>query len=480
MSKELRLKVTDIEKKWAYRGYVRINLKIMQENGLKTGDIIKITGKKSTAAILIPSSDELHPNQIQMDGLIRTNAGIGIGDLVIIEKVTVEPAKKVTLAPVEEGITITSRAEVVKKNLLDRPLKKGDFISIMGKGKSASSPMAVMFGRSRTSLPTFGEIRLIVVETIPAGRIVQIVDRTEIEISEEAAPIAKGVPLVTYEDIGGLDDAIQRIREMVELPSKFPELFHALGIDPPKGILLHGPPGCGKTLLAKAVANESKANFIPLNGPEIMSKFYGQSEERLRQIFRDAEKKAPSIIFIDEIDSIAPKREEVTGEVERRVVAQLLALMDGLKGRGSVIVIGATNRPNALDPALRRPGRFDREIEIGIPDKRGRKEILQIHTRGMPLAPDVNLEEIANRIHGFVGADIAALTQEAAMITLRKILPEINLEENTIPDEILQNLKVTKEDFEQALQLIEPSAMREVLIEVPDVKWDDIGGLHET
>jgi transitional endoplasmic reticulum ATPase len=471
---EFSLRVEEIEKKWAYRGRVRINPEVMKENGLITGDIIKIAGKKSTSAIVIPPSK----NIIQMDGLIRTNAGTGIGDQVKIAKISAEPAKKVILAPVEEGITIHSRGGVIRNNLLDRPVVKGDIISVMGRGRSNVPTMAMFFGQSKQGPSPFGEIQFVVVGTTPAG-IVQIKDRTELEISPEAAPITKGLPVITYEDIGGLEDAIQRIREMVELPTKFPELFHTLGIDPPKGILLHGPPGCGKTLLAKAVANESEANFIPLNGPEIMSKFYGQSEERLRQIFKDAEKKAPSIIFIDEIDSIAPKREEVTGEVERRVVAQLLALMDGLKGRGSVIVIGATNRPNALDPALRRPGRFDREIEIGIPDKRGRKEILQIHTRGMPIAQDVDLESIANRIHGFVGADIAALTREAAMTTLRKVLPEINLEEPTISEEILKKLKVIKEDFEQAIQLVEPSAMREVLMEMPDVKWGDIGGLQE-
>ncbi|MFX1296196.1 MAG: CDC48 family AAA ATPase [Promethearchaeota archaeon] len=475
---EFTLRVEEIEKKWAYRGRVRINPEVMRENGLITGDIIKITGKKTTSAIVIPPSKNLRRNCIQMDGLIRTNAGTGISDIVKIEKVFVEPARKVILAPIEEGITITSKSNIIRTNLIDRPVIKGDIISIMGRGRSSIPTMSMFFGGSRGSASPFGEIQFVVIGTTPPS-IVQIKETTQIEISPEAAPITQGLPVVTYEDIGGLDNAIQRIREMVELPTKFPELFQTLGIDPPRGILLHGPPGCGKTLLAKAVANESDANFIPLNGPEIMSKFYGQSEERLRHIFKDAEKKAPSIIFIDEIDSIAPKREEVTGEVERRVVAQLLALMDGLKGRGSVIVIGATNRPNALDPALRRPGRFDREIEIGIPDKRGRKEILQIHTRGMPLEQDVDLDSVASRIHGFVGADIAALTREAAMITLRKVLPEINLEEETIPDEILQKLKVIKEDFELAIQLVEPSAMREVLMELPDIKWNDIGGLHE-
>ncbi|HUY01300.1 MAG TPA: CDC48 family AAA ATPase [Candidatus Deferrimicrobium sp.] len=478
MSESNNLIVAEIEKKWAYRGRVRINPEVMQNMGLKTGDIIKITGKKSTSAIVIPASQNIRDNLIQMDGLIRNNAGTGISDSVSIEKITIEPATKVTLAPIEEGIRILSSSRTLKNILLNRPVKKGDLLSIIGENKNPTSYMGPFPGPPSDTTPSFGEIRLVISGTIPMG-IVQIVDSTQIEISPEVSPLAKGMPLVTYEDIGGLNDVIQRIREMVELPSKFPELFQTLGIDPPKGILLHGPPGCGKTLLAKAVANESDANFIPLNGPEIMSKFYGQSEQKLRDIFKDAEKKAPSIIFIDEIDSIAPKREEVTGEVERRVVAQLLALMDGLKGRGSVVVIGATNRPNALDPALRRPGRFDREIEIGIPDKHGRKEILQIHTRGMPLEQDVNLDQIASKLHGFVGADVTALTREAAMITLRKVLPEINLSKNKIPDEILKKLRVTKEDFQQALQLTEPSAMREVLMEIPDIKWTQVGGLED-
>ncbi len=478
MSEEITLRVTDIEKKWAYRGRVRINPKIMQKMGLKTGDIVKISGKKSTSAIVIPVSRDIRENLIQMDGLVRNNSGTGVGDTVKVEKIIVSPANKVVLAPTEEGIRIWSSSEALRNTLMNRPVKTGDLLSVLGESKNTVNPMGMLLGRPPHSSPTLGEIRLVVINTNPSG-IVQIKNRTFIEVSKEVAPVAGGMPLVTYEDIGGLDDAIQRIREMVELPSKFPELFSTLGIDPPKGILLHGPPGCGKTLLAKAVANESEATFITLNGPEIMSKFYGQSEERLRDIFRDAEKKAPSIIFIDEIDSIAPKREEVTGEVERRVVAQLLALMDGMKGRGRVIIIGATNRPNALDPALRRPGRFDREIEIGIPDKRGRKEILQIHTRGMPLEEDVDLEQTANHLHGFVGADIAALTREAAMNTLRKVLPEINLEEKVISDEILKKLLVTKDDFQQATQMIEPSAMREVLMEIPDVKWSEVGGLHD-
>jgi len=484
MSENLTFRVTDIEKKWAHRGHVRMHPLVMQKLELRPGDLIKLTGKKTTAAIVIQASRDIRETYIQMDGLIRQNAGTGIGDLVKIEKVVAEPAKKVILAPTEEGIRILSNSDAIRNSILHRPVLKGDLVSILGAnrnpldGMGPMGPMGMLMGKPHTGPPSLGEIRLFIAGTTPGG-IVQIKENTEIEISSEAAPIAKGVPLVTYEDIGGLDDAIQRIREMVELPTKFPELFHTLGIDPPKGILLHGPPGCGKTLLARAVANESNAHFISLNGPEIMSKFYGQSEERLREIFNEAEKKAPSIIFIDEIDSIAPKREEVTGEVERRVVAQLLALMDGLKGRGSVIVIGATNRPNALDPALRRPGRFDREIEIGIPDKKGRREILQIHTRGMPLADDVDIEEMANHIHGFVGADVTALTREAAMNTLRKVLPEINLEENTIPEEILKKLRVTKADFDLALQMVEPSAMREVLMEIPDVKWGDVGGLNE-
>ncbi|MFX1452022.1 MAG: CDC48 family AAA ATPase [Promethearchaeota archaeon] len=484
-----QVRVDSIDERSAFRGWVRLDADVMNTENISTGDIIKIKGKKVSAAIAIPAKQEdVGKNKIRMDGLTRVNCGISIGEIVTIERIEAKPATKITLVPANENIRIQGSGESIKNNLINRPVNKGDIISYGTKQprRSAFTSVSPNFfddffrgGRSRPSHATLGEIRFLVQTTDPANEIVQIVDRTKITILAESAVLPSGVPLVTYEDIGGLDEAIMRIREMVELPLKHPELFHALGIDPPKGVLLHGPPGTGKTLLAKAVANESDCNFIVINGPEIMSKFYGQSEQRLRDIFDEAEKKSPSIIFIDEIDSIAPKREEVTGEVERRVVAQLLALMDGLKGRGNVIVIGATNRPNALDPALRRPGRFDREIELPMPDRKGRKDILMIHTRAMPLDDDVELEEIADASHGFVGADIAALAREAAMHTLRRILPEINLEESIIPQEILDNLKVTREDFEAARKIVEPSTLREVIIEVPNVHWEDIGGLHE-
>ena len=479
---DIRLRVTEIDKKSAFRGWVRIDLEVMKKYNIKTGDIIQIKGKKVTAAIVIPATQEDKGLQIiRMDGLVRINAGTSLGEVVSVKKIEVPTATKIVIAPVNEGIRINLTSEMIRDNLLNRPVTKGDYISLLS-GRNQQIPeffdIFMNYNRNASRASALGELRFMVVSTEP-DTIVQIKKSTQVKITFEAIKSMRlKVGLTSYEDVGGLDEAIQRIREMVELPLKHPELFQTLGIDPPKGILLHGPPGCGKTLLAKAVANESDAHFISLNGPEIMSKFYGQSEQRLREIFDEAEREAPSIIFIDEIDSIAPKRSEVTGEVERRVVAQLLALMDGLKGRGNVIVIGATNRPNSMDPALRRPGRFDREIEIGIPDVNGRKEILQIHTRGMPLYK-VDLDKIAKRTHGFVGADLAALCREAAMFALRKILPEINLEEKIIPAHILEKLKVTMDDFEEALKRLEPSALREVIVEIPNVRWDDIGGLEE-
>ncbi|MEM1884376.1 MAG: CDC48 family AAA ATPase [Candidatus Jordarchaeales archaeon] len=475
MSVELELRVAEIDKRSAGRGIVRIDADSMKKLRISSGDIVEIRNRKVTGAIAMygPPEDR-GAGIIRMDGLVRQNAGVSIGEFVKVKKADVKPAVKVALAPIEGGGRLRIRGDALRGILLNRPVTKGDIISIIG--SLSPTPFEDVFPFFSRTPFSVGEMRLSVVQTTPAG-IVQIKETTQIEVLPEARP-ARGVPLVTYDDIGGLSDAIMRIREMVELPLKHPELFQRLGIDPPKGVLLYGPPGTGKTLLAKAVANESDAYFISVNGPEIMSKFYGESEARLREIFEEAEKNAPSIIFIDELDSIAPKREEVTGEVERRVVAQLLALMDGLKERGRVIVIGATNRPNSLDPALRRPGRFDREIEIGVPDKNGRKEILMIHTRGMPLSDDVNLDEIAERTHGYVGADLAALCREAAMSRLRKVLPEINLDAETIPEEVLAKLVVTKEDFEEALKIVHPSVMREVLMEIPNVTWDDIGGLE--
>jgi len=475
--KEIQLRVAEALQNDVGRGIVRIDPDAMDELGISSGDIVEIHSKKVTGAMALRGyASDRGKRIIRMDGLIRLNAGTSIGEYVRVRKARFKPARRVILAPAEKGLKVTTSGDVLKRSLLGRPVKKGDLVSTAAPIRHTFD---TFFGGFFGSVPfSLSEMRFVVVSTQPTG-IVQIQHDTVVEIVPETSEVSRGIPTVTYEDIGGLHEEIQRIREMVELPLRHPELFQRLGIDPPKGVLLYGPPGCGKTLLAKAVANESDAYFIHINGPEIMSKYYGESEKRLREIFEEAKNNAPSIIFIDEIDAIAPKREEVTGEVERRVVAQLLALMDGLESRGQVIVIGATNRPNALDPALRRPGRFDREIEIKVPDRKGRKEILQIHTRGMPLAEDVDLDELADRTHGFVGADLAALCREAAMNALRRILPEINLEEPEIPSEVLAKLKVTKEDFEAALRMVEPSALREVLLEIPRVRWSDIGGLEE-
>ena len=453
--KTVILRVAEAYHRDAGRGIARVDPEIMEELGLISGDVIEIEGRSKATAIVWPGyPDDRGKGIIRIDGNIRSNAGVGIDDRVRVRKTMVRDAKKVVLEPMHP-IKIVGGERFIARALEGRPLTKGQMIRV----EMLGSP-----------------VTFTVANTIPAGTVIVKLD-TQI-ILRSAPSVGEGVPRVTYEDIGGLKKEIALIREMVELPLRHPELFERLGIDPPKGVLLHGPPGTGKTLIAKAVANETNAHFISISGPEIMSKFYGESEQRLREIFQEAEENAPSIIFIDELDSIAPKREEVTGEVERRVVAQLLALMDGLEARGQVVVIGATNRPNALDPALRRPGRFDREIEIGIPDRNGRYEILQIHTRGMPLADDVDLEKLADITHGFVGADLASLCKEAAMHALRRILPEINLDEE-IPAEVIGKLKVTRKDFEEALRNIEPSALREVFVEIPKVKWEDIGGLEK-
>ncbi len=456
--REVVLRVMEAKQKDVGRGKVRIDINIMKKIGVEPGDVVEIEGKRKTAAIAWPSyAEDQGLDIIRMDGLIRKNAGVSIGDKVIVRKAKVRPASMVKLAPSSFAITVDPGfVNYVKRRLLDYPLVEGDTVLI----------------------PVLGQaIPFTVVATRPTGVVIVNQD-TNIIILEKPAEKAK-LPRVTYEDIGGMKHIIQRIRELVELPLRHPELFRRLGIEPPKGILLYGPPGCGKTLLAKAVANETDAYFIAINGPEIMSKFYGESEQRLREIFEEAKKHAPAIIFIDEIDAIAPKRDEVIGEVERRVVAQLLALMDGLESRGDVIVIAATNRPNAIDPALRRPGRFDREIEIPLPDKQGRFEILQIHTRNMPLAKDVDLRKLAEITHGYTGADLAALCREAAMHALRRYLPEIDLSQDKIPSEVLEKMEVTMKDFLEAYKEIVPSGLREIYIEVPEVKWDDIGGLGE-
>ncbi len=457
-SNDIILKVAEARSRDVGRGIARIDPVVFEKMGLMPGDAIIIEGKKKTAAVVMRGYPEDEGTGIiRIDGYTRRNAGTGIDEKVKIRRVSASPATQVTFAPTQP-LRIMGGEEYLRRLLEGRLLTRGDVITINVMGNA---------------------IDLVVTNFKPAKEVVIITQDTGIKISEKPAKEERGIPRVTYEDIGGLKEEIRKIREMVELPLRHPELFERLGIEPPKGVLLYGPPGTGKTLLAKAVANEANAHFIYLSGPEIMSKYYGQSEENIREVFKEAQENAPSIIFIDEIDSIAPKRDEVTGEVERRVVAQLLALMDGLESRGKVVVIGATNRPNALDPALRRPGRFDREIEIGIPDRNARKEILEIHTRGVPLADDVDLDKLADMTHGYVGADLAALVKEAAMRALRRVMPEIDIDVEEIPHEILEKLVVTWDDFMDAYREMQPSTMREVLIEKPNVHWDDIGGLED-
>jgi transitional endoplasmic reticulum ATPase len=463
--KEVVMKVSEAFQQDVGYGRARIDHQSRMELDLSIGDVIEIEGTKTTAAVVWRA----HPTDegkriVRIDNLTRKNAGTGLGERVKIRRAEVKGARDVELAPlISKGQQIqfgSGIESLIKKGLLKRPLTKGDSVIIPG---------IALFG---SALP------FIIINTSPGG-IVSINEDTLVKVKEEAAKeIEMEGPRVSYEDIGGLKEELEKVKEMIQLPIKHPKIFDRLGIDPPKGVLLHGPPGTGKTLIAKAVANESGANFYTINGPEIMSKFYGQSEENLRKIFEEAEKNAPSIIFIDEIDAIAPKRSEVHGEVERRVVSQMLTLMDGLKGRGKLIVIGATNIPDVLDPALRRPGRFDREIRIDAPDRNGRREILQIHTRGMPMKKDVNLDDLADFTYGYVGADLAALARESAMNALRRYLPEIDLEK-PIPTNVLEKMEVTMEDFKNAHRGIEPSAMREFLIEVPKVTWDDVGGLKE-
>ncbi|MEK6945265.1 MAG: CDC48 family AAA ATPase [Nanoarchaeota archaeon] len=490
-NKKVRLKVVEALQDDAYKGIARIDSEIMRELEIKRGDVVVIKGNRETVAI----ADRAYPADvgegiIRVDGIMRRNAKTGIGDVVEIYKAEIKKAKKVIIAPAQKGITVQADSESLRRGLLGRVVIKGDVVvlggvqrrkdlfSEMGLGGGFEDIFGEDFGNFFGTLGGVTQIRFMVVNTNPNQPCV-ITETTEVVLNSKAVEITdEKIPEITYEDIGGLEEEVKKIREMVEIPMKHPEIFEKLNIDPPKGVLLHGPPGTGKTLLAKAVANETDANFILLNGPEIMSKYYGESEKKIRDIFDEAEKTAPTIIFIDEIDAIAPKREDVQGEVERRVVSQLLTMMDGLKARGKVIVIGATNRINALDPALRRPGRFDREIELGVPGKKGRKTILSIHTRGMPLDKDVNLDEIASVTHGFVGADLESLTKEAAMNVLRKYLPKMKLDgEEQIPQEILEKLIVYHVDFMEALKVVRPSAMREVLVETPNVTWDQVGGL---
>ncbi|HYM39808.1 MAG TPA: CDC48 family AAA ATPase [Thermoplasmata archaeon] len=457
--REKFLRVTEAKPSDAGRGIVRVDPEVMRILELREDDVVLIEGGKSTAAIVQRGyPEDANRGVIRMDGMQRHNADVGIDDKVGLRKALARPAERLSLAPTE-AVRIMGGEQFMAQVLQGRPVTRGDLVTVSIMGR---------------------KFDFVVTSFQPGADAVIVGPQTEIKLAETPAKEEEAkLPRVTYDDIGGLGDAVRKVREMIELPLRHPELFERLGVEAPKGVLLHGPPGTGKTLLAKAVASETNANFHSISGPEIMSKFYGQSEENLREIFKQAEENAPSIVFIDELDSIAPNREEVTGEVERRVVAQLLAVMDGLQGRGKVVVIGATNRPNALDPALRRPGRFDREIEIGVPDRDGRLEILQIHTRGMPLAKDVELKELANITHGYVGADVAALTKEAAIRSLRRILPDIDLQTEVIPPEVLAKLTVTRDDFLQAYRELEPSTMREVLIEKPNVHWDDVGGLDE-
>lgn len=486
-SNEIELRVAESLQQDVGKGVIRIDKELLEKIGVKPGDIIEIIGKRTTGAI----AGQAYPADVgleivRMDGLTRSNAGTSIGEIVSLRHIDIRTAKKVVMAPATKGIRIMASGDLIKRNVIGRAVAIGDVMSLISPKRIRETynefPSSEKILRDFFDAGTpfsLGEIKFSIVSANPSG-IVRINEGTEIEIKPEAVEIIeKMVPDVTYDDVGGLKQEISKVREIIELPIRHPEIFDRLGIDPPRGVLLHGAPGTGKTLLAKAVANESGSNFVAINGPEVMSKYVGEAEKKIRELFKEAEENAPTIVFIDEIDAIAPKREEVTGEVERRVVAQILALMDGLKERGKVIVIGATNRVDALDPALRRPGRFDREIELRVPDRDGRYEILQIHTRGMPVEDDVDIGDIGDITHGFVGADLAALCRESAMNALRRILPDIDLEEPIIPRKILERLFVTNNDFREALKSISPSALREVFIELPDIRWEDIGGLEE-
>ncbi|RZN70533.1 MAG: AAA family ATPase [Candidatus Methanolliviera hydrocarbonicum] len=471
---ERELEVSEAYSNDSGRGIARFDPDVLDELCLIPGDVVKIIGKRETVAkVWRLAGQDWNKGIIRMDGYLRKNAGVGIGDKVIVRKAEAKDAEEVVLSPPPGTYTQFggNAIDIIKGQLINKAAMGGDLLPVMISSVGMAGPGWMIGGKS---------VPLIVIDTKPSGAVL-IVQNTKLKLSGNTVKGygSVGETGITYEDIGGLKEQIQKLRDMIELPMRHPEIFHALGIEPPKGVLLYGPPGTGKTLLAKAVANESGANFHYIAGPEIMNKYYGESEKQLRGIFEEAKKNAPSIIFIDELDSIASKREELTGEVERRVVAQLLSLLDGLEKRGQVVVMGATNRINAIDPALRRPGRFDREVEIGVPDREGRNEILKIHTRTMPLAENVELEDLSNQTHGFVGADILAFAREAAMKTLRRYLPEMNMEEEEIPSEILEKMKVTSEDFKEALKEIDPSALREVLIELPDMKWDDVGGLAD-
>jgi transitional endoplasmic reticulum ATPase len=474
----VRLQVAAARQEESGRGVARIPRSAFQALGITDGDPIEVEGKRTTAAVALPAYPEDEALEVvRLDGLLRANADTSSGEHVVIRRAETRPATRVVFAPAQREMRLQGPAEALKRVFSKRPLVAGDLVATHGQQPVQDVPPEV---RRMFNAPAYAltEIRLQVVSTVPKG-IVHIDENTEVELRAEFEEPRDGRGIINYDDVGGMEDTIQQLREMVELPLRYPELFTRLGVDPPKGVLLHGPPGTGKTRLAQAVANESDAQFFTINGPEIMGSAYGESEKRLREVFEAATRAAPAIIFIDEIDSIAPKRQNVTGEAEKRLVAQLLTLMDGLQARSNLVVIAATNRPDAIDEALRRPGRFDREIILGVPDESGRREIIGIHTRGMPLGEGVDLKELARSTHGFVGADLAALTREAAIEAVRRIMPKLDLDARTIPPEVLENLQVEKDDFRAALKRVQPSAMREVMVQAPTVGWADIGGLDE-
>ncbi len=452
------LKIAEIPQQHVGKGRAIIDPKVLEENNWTSGQIIELTYNKKSHVKLWPgATSDYDTGTIKIDGVTRQNIGAGIGDRVSIKSVEADPAEQITLSPTEK-VRAGGLQEYMAQNYLNHVFTTGDTITL-------NTQMG-------------GKIQFVITSTKPPKPVI-VTEDTEFKLGSLTKAVDTSVPRVTYDDLGGLKTEVQKIREMVELPMRHPEIFERIGVEAPKGVLLYGPPGTGKTLLAKAVAGETNANFTSLSGPEIMGKYYGESEERIREIFKQAEENSPSIVFIDEIDSIAPKRDEVSGEVEKRIVSQLLTLMDGMKSRGKVVVIAATNRQDSIDPALRRPGRFDREIEIGIPDEEGRRDILSIHTRGMPIDDKADLNEVSKITHGFVGADLEILSKEAAMRSLRRILPEIDLDQEKVSPEILQKIRVTGEDFRDALKEVRPSALREVLVQIPNITWNDVGGLED-